>query len=80
MTGRMLAGAASLDVATALLCIRDSVIPHTINTSPDPRYGLDVVVGKPRSLSVRSALVLARGYGGFNSAMVVRQQPDHRTT
>jgi act minimal PKS chain-length factor (CLF/KS beta) len=80
MTGRMLAGAASLDVATALLCIRDSVIPHTINTSPDPRYGLDVVVGKPRSVSVRSALVLARGYGGFNSAMVVRQQPDHRTT
>lgn len=78
MTGRMLSGAASLDVATALLSIRDSVIPPTVNTAPDPGYGLDVVLGDPRSATVRAALVLARGYGGFNSAMVVRQQPNLR--
>ncbi len=80
MTGRMLSGAASLDVATALLSIRDSVIPPTVNTAPDPGYGLDLVLGEPRPATVRAALVLARGYGGFNSAMVVRQQPDLRTT
>ena len=43
-------------------------------TAPD--YGLDVVLGEPRPATVRAALVLARGYGGFNSAMVVRRQPD----
>ena len=80
MTGRMLSGAASLDVATALLSIRDSVIPPTVNTAPDPGYGLDLVLGEPRPATVRAALVLARGYGGFNSAMVVRRQPDLHTT
>ena len=80
MTGRMLSGAASLDVATALLSIRDSVIPPTVNTTPAPHYGLDVVLDEPRQATVRIALVLARGYGGFNSAMVVRRQPDLHTT
>ena len=53
MTGRLLSGAASLDVATALLSIRDSVIPPTVNTAPDPGYGLDLVLGEPRPATVR---------------------------
>jgi act minimal PKS chain-length factor (CLF/KS beta) len=80
MTGRLLSGAASLDVAAALLSIRDSVIPPTVNTAPHPGYQLDVVLGEPRPATVRAALVLARGYGGFNSALVVRRQPDLRNT
>jgi act minimal PKS chain-length factor (CLF/KS beta) len=71
MTGRLLSGAGSLDVATALLAIREQVIPPSINIVPAPAYGLDLVVGEPRETTVRAALVLARGYGGFNSAMVV---------
>ncbi|MDV6263930.1 ketosynthase chain-length factor [Rhodococcoides yunnanense] len=72
MTGRLYSGAASLDVASALLSMRDSVIPHSIGVEPDPRYGLDLVVGEERAVAVRSALVVARGHGGFNSALVVR--------
>jgi len=72
MTGRLYSGAAPLDVAAALLSITDGLIPPTVNTSPDPDYALDVVVGRPRPEPPRSALVLARGYGGFNSALVVR--------
>lgn len=79
MTGRLYAGAASLDVATALLAIRDQVIPPTINVSPDPRLALDLVTGEPRSASLRTALVLARGYGGFNSALVVQAVNGQRT-
>jgi minimal PKS chain-length factor (CLF/KS beta) len=59
-------------VATALLSIRDSMIPATTNVSPAPRYGLDLVTGEPRTGPVRTALVIARGHGGFNSAVVVR--------
>lgn len=73
MTGRLCAGAAPLDLVTALLSIRDGVIPPTTNTAPAPGYGLDLVLAEPRRLPVRAALVLARGYGGFNSAMVVRR-------
>jgi act minimal PKS chain-length factor (CLF/KS beta) len=72
MTGRLYSGAAPLDVAAALLAIRDGLIPPTVNTSPDPTYALDLVTGAPRTARLRSALVLARGYGGFNAAMVVR--------
>ncbi|MFG2193321.1 ketosynthase chain-length factor [Streptomyces sp. NPDC048639] len=72
MTGRLYSGAASLDVTAALLSIRDGLIPPTIHVTPDPAYGLDLVAGTARSATVRAALVIARGYGGFNSAMVVR--------
>ncbi|MET7486107.1 ketosynthase chain-length factor [Streptomyces sp. NPDC005538] len=72
LTGRLGAGAASLDVATALLALRDGILPPTANVTPDPGYRLDLVVGEPRHTSATAALVLARGHGGFNSAVVVR--------
>ncbi|MDA2809103.1 ketosynthase chain-length factor [Nocardiopsis sp. RSe5-2] len=72
MTGRLNAGAASLDVTAALLSIRDGVIPPTANVAPAPDYGLDLVTGDPRPGRVGVAVVLARGQGGFNSAAVVR--------
>ncbi|MGW3820374.1 ketosynthase chain-length factor [Streptomyces sp. NPDC005046] len=71
MTGRLGAGAAPLDVATALLAMRDGVIPPTANVTPAPGYGLDLVTA-PRHTPVSTALVLARGHGGFNSALVLR--------
>ncbi|MEV6218339.1 ketosynthase chain-length factor [Nocardia sp. NPDC051833] len=75
MTGRLYSGAAPLDLAAAFLSIRDGVIPPTIGTDLAADYPLDLV-GEARQAPVRTALVLARGAGGFNSAMVVRG-PDH---
>lgn len=72
MLGRMYAGAAALDVAAALLAIRDGVIPPTVNVRHDGRYPIEIVIGEPRPARVRTALVIARGHGGFNSALVVR--------
>ncbi|ATW50535.1 ketosynthase chain-length factor [Streptomyces peucetius] len=73
LTGRLYSGAGPLDVATALLALRDEVVPATAHVDPDPDLPLDVVTGRPRSLAdARAALLVARGYGGFNSALVVR--------
>jgi act minimal PKS chain-length factor (CLF/KS beta) len=72
MTGRMYAGAGALDVATALLAIRDGVIPPTRNVRPARQYPIDLVTGQPRRAPVRAAVVIARGHGGYNSALVVR--------
>ncbi|RSS33022.1 ketosynthase chain-length factor [Streptomyces sp. WAC08241] len=72
MTGRLYSGAAPLDLATAFLSLRDGVIPPTVHVTPAPDYELDLVVGRPRAAAPRTALVLARGHGGFNSAAVVR--------
>lgn len=72
-TGRLYSGAGPLDVVTALLSLREGLAPPAVNVSRVPeRYGLDLVVGRPRPLSGTAALVLARGHHGFNSAMVVR--------
>ncbi|MFD3705115.1 ketosynthase chain-length factor [Nocardia sp. NPDC058658] len=71
MTGRLYSGAGPLDVATALLTMSTGEIPPTINVTPNSDSPLDLVVGGVRHATVRAALVLARGYGGFNSAMVL---------
>lgn len=72
-TGRLMAGGCSLSVVTALLAIRDGVVPAVGNlVEPDPAYGLDFVLGAPRKAAVRTVLVNARGQGGFNAALVVR--------
>ena len=72
MTGRLYSGAAPLDLATAFLAMADGVIPPTVNSEAVPEYGLDLVGGEGRGAAVRTAVVLARGQGGFNSAVVVR--------
>lgn len=72
MTGRLYSGAAPLDLATAFLAMEEGVIPPTVHIDPCPEYVLDLVLNQPRTADVRTALVLARGHGGFNSAMVVR--------
>jgi minimal PKS chain-length factor (CLF/KS beta) len=72
-SGRTYAGGGSLDVATALLSIRDGVIPPTAGTREVPaEYGIDLVLDRAREADVRTALVVARGLWGFNSAVVVR--------
>ncbi|WP_279578997.1 beta-ketoacyl synthase N-terminal-like domain-containing protein [Fodinicola feengrottensis] len=83
MTGRLYAGGAPLDLVDALLSIRDAVLPPTIGVrtlSPDCR--IDLVRDRRRQLPVRTALIIARGYGGFNAALVVRacQVPTKRSS
>lgn len=72
LTGRLYGGGAALDVATALLAIRDGVIPHTVGPERlAPGCELDLVMDAPRHIAPRNILVLARGYGGFTSALVL---------
>ena len=77
MTGRLYAGGAPLDVAAALLAIRDGVLPPTINLD-EPAEGceLDFVTGAKRSAKLERVLVNARGFGGFNSAIVLGPSPN----
>jgi 3-oxoacyl-(acyl-carrier-protein) synthase len=74
MVGRLYAGGASLDAAGALLALRDGVIPPTINVEQQADgFDLDLVTGGARKADLRTALVNARGFGGFNSALVLRR-------
>jgi act minimal PKS chain-length factor (CLF/KS beta) len=72
LVGRLMSGGSALDVVTALLSIRDGLVPPVPGIAPqevDPR--IDLVVGEPRAREIGAALVLARGHGGFASALVL---------
>jgi act minimal PKS chain-length factor (CLF/KS beta) len=74
MTGRLYAGSGALDVAAATLAIRDGVLPPTINlTRPAKGCNLNFVTGEAQQAEVGTVLVNARGFGGFNSALVLRR-------
>lgn len=70
MVGRLYSGGAALDVACAALALRDGVLPPTVNV--DEGYDLNLVTEGERELDLSTVLVVARGFGGFNSAMVLR--------
>lgn len=75
--GRLYAGGSALDVASALLAIRDGVLPPLLNLEhPAPGCELDFVTGGERAAQLDTILINARGYGGFNSALVVRRFVD----
>ncbi|MGP3987970.1 ketosynthase chain-length factor [Streptomyces sp. 3N207] len=72
LTGRLYGGGAALDAATALLALRDQTVPHTAGpAAAAPGYEIDLVLGEPRRTALRTALVVARGHGGFNAALVL---------
>ena len=75
MVGRLYAGGAALDVAGALLAIRDGRLPPTINLdAPANGDGLEPRHRRAAATpTCASVLVIARGYGGFNAALVVRR-------
>jgi minimal PKS chain-length factor (CLF/KS beta) len=71
MTGRLCSGAAALDVATGALAIRHGQLPPTVNV-PTNIHGLNLVV-QARPADIACVLVLARGHGGFHSALILRR-------
>src|SRR4051812_24588876 len=71
-TGRLMAGGSALNVATALLAIRDGIAPGTaFLDDPVEAPGVDLV-RHARAQDVATVVVLARGFGGFNSSLVLR--------
>jgi act minimal PKS chain-length factor (CLF/KS beta) len=77
-TGRMYAAGPVVDVACALLCMRDAAVPATVNVRDlAPEYRVSLVRNAPLAVPVSTALVLARGYRGFNAAIVVGSVDRH---
>lgn len=72
MTGRLNSGGAVLDLASAALALRHDVIPPTANAEPwAAGLDVDLVTSARHEAGLTSALVVARGFGGFNSAAVL---------
>ena len=60
-------------MAAAVLAMRDGVIPPTVNLH-EPADGCELeFVTSAREAQLATVLVVARGYGGFNAALVLRR-------
>ena len=77
--GRLYSGGAALDVAAALLAIRDDVVPPTINLDHPCMNGAVRLVTSATEKRLRTILVNARGFGGFNASLVVRSAAESTT-
>jgi 3-oxoacyl-(acyl-carrier-protein) synthase len=72
--GHALAPASLLALVATVGAVRRSAVPPTANyVVPDPACDLDYVTSGARSCSVRTALVMASGFGGIHTAAVIRE-------
>lgn len=73
MIGHSLGAIGSLEIAACALAIEHGVLPPTANLHhPDPECDLDYIPLTPREQDTRTVLTVGSGFGGFQSAMVLR--------
>ena len=74
MIGHSGSGAGGVEAVTAVLTIRDNVLPPTINYEhPDPECDLDYVPNEARAHEVDVVLSNSFGLGGQNGSLVMRR-------
>ncbi|MFJ4873430.1 beta-ketoacyl-[acyl-carrier-protein] synthase family protein [Streptomyces sp. NPDC088757] len=74
MIGHSLGAIGSIEIAACALAIEHGVIPPTANLhEKDPACDLDYVPLTAREARVDTALTVGSGFGGFQSAMVLRK-------
>ncbi|NYF59555.1 beta-ketoacyl-[acyl-carrier-protein] synthase family protein [Micromonospora purpureochromogenes] len=74
MVGHSLGAIGSVEIAASLLAIEHGVVPPTANLhEADPECDLDYVPLVAREQHVDTVLTVGSGFGGFQSAMVLRR-------
>jgi len=74
MVGHSLGAIGSIEIAACALAIENNVVPPTANLhEPDPECDLDYVPVTAREHKVDTVLSVGSGFGGFQSAMVLRR-------
>lgn len=74
MFGNLLGASGALDMIVALLSMEYSLIPPTLNLDEPAVKGMNYVTGQAKEYKVGKALIISRGRGGINSALVVEKQ------
>lgn len=74
MTGHLCGATGAIELIACVKAITDGIIPPTINLEePDPACALEHVANVAREARVNVALSNSFGFGGHNSALVVRR-------
>jgi 3-oxoacyl-[acyl-carrier-protein] synthase II len=80
--GNLFGAATAVDVVIALLALQHQMIPSTPHLQKPPAdYDLNFVTRRPRRAErLENVVVLARGLGGANAALVLRRAPEAETS
>lgn len=79
MIGHSLGAIGSIEIAASVLAISHNVVPPTANLhTPDPECDLDYVPLTAREWRTDTVLTVGSGFGGFQSAMVLRGEGARR--
>ena len=74
MIGHLIGGAGPVELIAGVLSMEKGVIPPTINYEyPDPECDLDYVPNEAREAKIDTILKNSFGFGGKNSALVMRR-------
>jgi len=74
MTGHMLGAAGGVEAGITALCIKQQIIPPTINyESPDPECDLDYVPNTARPANITYGLSNSFGFGGTNASLLIKR-------
>ncbi len=74
MIGHCLAGAAAIEALACILALRGGFVPPTATLDePDPECDLDYVPRASRRQALRTVLSNSSGFGGNNTAIVLRK-------
>jgi 3-oxoacyl-[acyl-carrier-protein] synthase II len=77
MTGHLLGAAGGVELAASIFALRDQVVPPTINVENlDPEVDVDIVPNTARPAKLKSALSNSFGFGGHNSALLIKKFED----
>ena len=74
ITGHLMGAAGGVEAITTLLTIENGIIHPTLNYEfPDPDCDLDYVPNEARKKEVRIGLSISAGFGGVNSAILLKR-------
>ena len=73
MFGNLLGASGAIDLIITILAMQNSLIPPTINLdNPDPD-GLNYIKKEASEHKINKALIISRGRGGINSALIIEK-------
>ncbi len=77
ITGHLMGAAGGVEAIAVLLAIEKGIVHPTINYEfPDPECDLDYVPNEAREKEVNIALSISAGFGGVNSAILIKKFED----
>ena len=73
MFGNLLGASGALDLIVAILAIENKLVPPILNLDEPASCGLNYIAKEARPHNLKKALIISRGRGGINAALIVER-------